>query len=264
MNRLPFQFSHPIWRVIPGNSPDRFVVACRDASTQTCQVFGCSLEQPDLRILFKLPDPWWIQVYDTWEEVLLMQGYADPGLPIPQGMYAYDLHDGQLRWEKPAMTVAGLTEEGIVAIHPHFQGRHSLVSALTGEVLRDQLLDAHPRMQAYQATRQLHTSFPAVGLADHPIFDRHLAGITSALTQSPVHQIEYLTIGPDTWIHAYTTPTTQPPYTGYLIRQQGETYQVVAGPFQRKGLLLDAFFVDQTTLYFMAEPHSLVVMSLAQ
>lgn len=259
-------FDLPIYRVIPAFGTPWLIVETRDPTTKASQ---CRLfKSPDYQLIlpkFAMPDPWWYQLYDTWADLLLVHSYPEPGLPLVQGISAYQLPTGSLLWQRPTLRAVGLSEAGIHAIDPAFPNDNLLLSPQSGQTVRAQIKHPAPSIHAFEDQRAAMRHGPQVVLKDDSFFIQHQAALQALLGAPPVLQLEALDLGSAIWAHCYlaqAVPHTEVAYQGHLVRFQNQSWELISGPHPRAGLWLDAYFVEGTWLYFLANKHQLDLISL--
>jgi hypothetical protein len=117
-------FSEKIWRLSVDPHRDELLIETRDATQKQARFFFTTRRNPQRQVLsLDLPDPWWVSLYAGWQGHLILQGYADPTLPVPQGIYVYDRSTGLLRWSDPQRRCTGLSADGILTRHPQLPQR---------------------------------------------------------------------------------------------------------------------------------------------
>lgn len=135
MNEWPQKLFFPatIWQVRPDPLGGGLAVEVRDGPEKRATFFWLDLSDVSLRPLsLSLPDPWWVTLYACWQGHLILQGYQEPGLPLPQGIYVYDLADGRLRWSDPQRRCAGLTPDALLTRHAWLPQRHEQLALQDG------------------------------------------------------------------------------------------------------------------------------------
>jgi hypothetical protein len=137
-----------LWQVLPDPQADLLLVEVRSTTEKNATFFTVSLSVPRANPLpLTLPDPWWVSLYGSWQGHLVIQGYQDPSVPVPQGIYVYRLSDGLLRWSDPLRRCAGRSPQGILTRHPQWPQHLEELS----------LIDGSPQRLAadvWEATRQ--------------------------------------------------------------------------------------------------------------
>ncbi len=164
-------FSGKIWRLTVDPPREALLIETRDATKKRADFFSTACHVPEpVALSLALPDPWWVSLYGGWQGAIILQGYGDPTLPIPQGIYVYNHSDGSLRWSDPLRRCVGLTPEGILARHAQLPQRRERLSLAEG---RAESLSAQAWHQARQQGESLlfaDIHLPqAIPLADWPL-----------------------------------------------------------------------------------------------
>jgi len=255
-------FPGKIWRL--GLDPQRaeLLIETRDAAQKRAIFFSTPCSKPQqVPLALALPDPWWVSLYGGWQGTIIIQGYSDPTLPIPQGIYVYDRPDGSLRWSDPLRRCVGLTSEGLLARHAQFPQRYEQLSLVDG---RAQTLSAeawHLARQASDALLSADLRFPqATAMADLPIPSQDLDP-----APFPDLPIDHLAIS--SHLHLIAWYARQPNDPSRLsqhlaIWQKGNfEFTTRLRPAQSQ-LAPDSFMVYQQTLIWY-DQHELYLVDLA-
>ncbi len=111
-----------IWRIFPSDT-GYFVGEERDLKEKTVSFF--CLDRKNGAVLWeglRAADPWWITVDAVHDNMLFLHGYAEPDMPEPRKIFAYDIRTGSPAWSDESSRFLFASGESVYAVREETLG----------------------------------------------------------------------------------------------------------------------------------------------
>jgi hypothetical protein len=201
-----FEISFPgqVWRIEPDPRTGWLGVEVRQEDPREVSFWAVAPRDIEAQPLgLSLPDPWWVGLAACWQGALLVHGYQDPGLPLPIGVYVFDLPTGSLRWAQPSYQLGYLLPGQVLVQDPRWPSRSQSLSWEAGTLQSLSPEAWQARKQEAQALRWVGMAFPQSLRVDDPSAQPLLARLTATHQVAPQRQIDWLEWAPFTLVSWY-------------------------------------------------------------
>ncbi len=126
--------------------------------------------------------------------VLVIQGYQEPGLPLPQGIKVFEVKTGKLRWEDPLRTFRHINGEKILAVTNGMTVRYEELDLKDGQPVLLTQQDWQAKAEQAEAIRFGGLHFPVLSQVGDPGTGEVEGLIRAELNVTPKFHLETLTI----------------------------------------------------------------------
>lgn len=236
----------PIWKLLMDPRSEQFCWQSRTPDGTATQAAAGRLPQADTQGL-SLPEDQWLQLQELEQGIAIWQGQADPELPLPLGLYAYELGSASLAWQRPDLRLDRIGPDIVIAIDPE-RPNHRLWLDLANGELREQIhRNDQPQdfLQAFDEARHRHWHFPQHGQAPP---------ITGEIPRERHTPVDYLLVGEWQIVHSYTGfPQQWQRHLTLVHLSSGDQQHWPLG--KATGWQLDPFFVAGKWLCWIENEH---------
>lgn len=107
MKVMRLDVEKPVWRVMPDHEGPGLAIEVRSREEKAVDFFYLNLLNGTIKAL-QMENDWWKGLQEVQNNIVLLHGYENPGLPVPQGLFAFEGIQGKSIWKKPQDTFTGL------------------------------------------------------------------------------------------------------------------------------------------------------------
>ena len=238
---MPLHLPGKIWKIELDPPQAYLVLEVRETEPRRVSFWVISLrdEQTFTQLLHTTSD-WWVSLAGAQQGMVLIQGHQDPGLPLPQGIWAYRIDQSQLVWEDPQRSFAHLIEGEILtrqATRPSLSESLDLhsgkVNALSQTEWTTKAAQAPPGSEAL--------AFPRMIRVDDPLAAPYLSRLTSLQPGKPQAHLEVLDYQNYQATAWYTSQDGQHLDHWLAVWHQGQLHAHTQLALQTQQLALDSF-----------------------
>jgi hypothetical protein len=113
MQPLTSEWPGTIWRMLYDADRQTLGLEVRDDAAHLVRfgAIGLGAAEPNFEPAALPREDWWLGLKLVAHGVVLVHGYADPGLPIPRDVMALDQQTGEHLWTQPGTQFAGATND---------------------------------------------------------------------------------------------------------------------------------------------------------
>jgi hypothetical protein len=114
------------------------VLELRDESTR--KVFFAGIDLRVRKMVWEqktLPEKWWLGLFDTVRDKVVLHGYKDFQNPEHLGIYVLDIRTGKLLWKNETMAALYAAEDRIMARNPANSHVYRIMNATDGKQLKE-------------------------------------------------------------------------------------------------------------------------------
>lgn len=261
MNHESIVFESPVWRVMPDHGGPGLAVELRNKEEKTVQFIYVNL-LTGKQVYLATDKDWWKGLQEVHQGIVLLHGYESPGLPIHQGLYAYESQKGHLIWNYPQEQFEALAEQSVQTKSK--QGKIQVYALDSGKKLTAPPLS--DSFREFERKKNAELSFPQASIQDDTAFATYHKEIKGHWDKNPHIHLDFLSLNIKE--HSYRI------FNFYEKNPSGSWNQylgisTVEGPvFYRqlgtdlKGLSLDPFFSFQDFLIWIEDTHRLCYLKL--
>ncbi|MBX3103261.1 MAG: DUF4905 domain-containing protein, partial [Bacteroidetes bacterium] len=169
----------PVWQVRPCVQAPLLALELRDARQMEATFAVYHLHTRQLvPIVPDIPE-WWVGLAAVGHDSVLLHRYEDPAMPVHQGVYAYNVHNGRLRWSHPHARYQAVVPGGFELVE---------AAVFRGCNPEGEWVDPYPAGKGLSPVQR----FPGSSVHTDEIFAEMAARIAPHLGFPPQLQLEYL------------------------------------------------------------------------
>jgi hypothetical protein len=253
----------PVWQLRPDEKTNWLAIEMREADSllNNFQVIDC---QTGALVLtdYQAPEGWWAGLDDLYDGLLYIHGQGNQRYGRHQGITALDPATGSMRWQQPAFSFYGLTDQALVVRQAGEEALDFLaLDRKTGQLLGTlpDVADVKNKMSQFNDQRQLYNLVPGFYPAGQAYFQDLAAFIQLKLGETAVQGIDFVETG-RYFVVGYYVPAagTQMHYRVAAFSLAGDQllHQELAADCE--GIGSDYFFILQDTLILIKNRRTLV------
>ncbi|MCI4670873.1 MAG: DUF4905 domain-containing protein [Bacteroidia bacterium] len=234
------KFQSIIWKVIPDTANELLMVELRKKQDQQVEYGFLDLQQGFYQKLISTrPCSWWTGMLDFFDNVVLIHGYEDEGLPVQMGVEAHQLKPNKFLWKNSQDSVE---QTGVESLR---MKSGEILEWRSGEVIKRE--DFEP-LEGVRAAQQV---FPKLYLQESEVFQHWKTSLGDFLGDEPSLQLALANHGHTYIIQAYTGNLQEDLKAYWLLyHAQARTFTKLISVSQQS-LLMDPFFVQLPYLFFL-------------
>jgi len=246
MNIQKTHFDLPIWRVMPDHARTSLAIELRSRENKIVRFLYLDLNKKT-QIPIHIDSEWWKGLLEVHNGIVLLHGYENPGLPVHQGIFAYNMEKEEPAWQMDLARYEALTEDTVKTTE--HTGETKYYSLSTGEKL-EQPPDAEA-FASFNKEKNDTLLFPKVIIDGHERFLHHYQEINKAWGIKPELHIDFLEYQNHRVFNFYHKNKEGKWNQELGILTKGKSTLHCRTGENLKGLSLDPFFIFQGYLIWI-------------
>lgn len=243
-------FPFAVWRLVPSSSSEiSWAVELRSAQQKTVNYYFCQPDASPLKLELGLD--WWSGIEVVLGNLLVLHGFAQPDLPIHQGIIVADGNTGNIKWQDEYLIFESADEATLKAKIPTGAQQTLFFELNTGNELSEDISLAEPQNEVE----------PIVYLQEHPNFPQIVTFIHSLTEHEPVKLVEYFETNENLVLSYFTSYDRLIDNYILVTDNAGEILLHDRLVADQKGIAKGTFMVSNGLLSFVKDKQQVVVYS---